>query len=136
MVRSTQASPSPESSAVTRVSKPISVMPAMASVSSAAVTSDRTSPRAAARPSNSVRPPPMTPANRSSSAECRVGSAAISPTSPGRAARAAGVVRKTIERLTISRRSSGSDPVSGSSVAEPIGNTASCTRCALLGQRR
>ena len=40
----------------------------------------------------------MMPANRSNSAECRVGSAAISPTSPGSAARAAGVVRKTIER--------------------------------------
>lgn len=46
----------------------------------------------------------MTPANRSNSAECRVGSAAISPTSPGKAARAAGVVRKAVERRTISRR--------------------------------
>ena len=78
----------------------------------------------------------MMPANRSSSAECSVGSAAISPTSPGSAALAAGVVRKAIARRTISRRSSGSDPVSGSAVAAPIGNTASCTRCALLGQRR
>ena len=56
----------------------------------------------------------MMPANRSSSAECRVGSAAISPTNPGRAALAAGVVRKAIARRTISRRSSASDPVSGS----------------------
>ncbi len=78
----------------------------------------------------------MTPANRSKSAECRLGSAAISPISPGRAALAAGVVSTAIVRRTISRRSSGSDPVSGMAVAAPIGNTASCTRCALLGQRR
>ena len=78
----------------------------------------------------------MMPANRSNSAECRVGSAAISPTNPGKAALAAGVVRNVIERRTISRRSSGSEPVSGMSVAAPIGKTASWTRCALLGQRR
>ena len=40
----------------------------------------------------------MMPANRSSSAECRVGSAAISPTRPGSAALAAGVVRKVVVR--------------------------------------
>ena len=48
----------------------------------------------------------------------------------------AGVVRTAIVRRTISRRSSRGDPVSGIAVAAPIGNTASCTRCALLGQRR
>ncbi|CNJ88442.1 Uncharacterised protein [Mycobacterium tuberculosis] len=78
----------------------------------------------------------MMPAKRSNSAECSVGSAAISPTNPGSAAFAAGVVRKAIARRTISRRSFGSEPVSGSSVEAPMGNTASCTRCALLGQRR
>ena len=67
-------------------------MPARASASSAAVTSGRTSLRAKASSRRSVRPRDRMSPNRSSSAACKVRSAAISPTSPGSAARAAGVV--------------------------------------------
>ena len=82
----------------------------MASTRSAAVTSGRTSPAAMAASRRSVSPRERTWPNRSSSLACRVGSVAISATSPGSAARAAGVVSTPAVRRTISRTSPASEP--------------------------
>ena len=89
-------------------------MPATASTRSAAVTSGRTSPRRRGSVEAFGQPAARMSPKRSSSAECSVRSAAISPTRPGSAARAAGVVSTATVRRTISRTSPASEPVSGS----------------------
>lgn len=66
----------------------------------------------------------------------RSGSAVMSATRPGNAARTTGAVNTCRVASIIIRRSAAKSPAGDSSALGAVGNTASCTNSALLDQRR